>query len=89
MSKEVREFAELYRIKLLNSSPYYAQANGQAESSNRTLINLIKKKISDNPKHWHKILSEAYGLIEYLNIVLLKCLLLSLSMGRKQCCMWK
>jgi hypothetical protein len=59
MLKEVREFAELYRIKLLNSSPYYAQANGQAESSNRTLINLIKKKICDNPKHWHKILSEA------------------------------
>jgi hypothetical protein len=59
MSKEVREFFELYRIKLLNSSPYYAQANGQAESSNMTLINLIKKKISDNPKHWHKILSEA------------------------------
>jgi hypothetical protein len=59
MSKEVREFAKLYRIKLLNSSPYYAQANGQAESSNRTLINLIKKKISDNPKYWHKILSEA------------------------------
>jgi transposase InsO family protein len=59
MSKEVREFAELYRIKLHNSSPYYAQANGQAESSNRTLISLIKKKISDNPKQWHKILSEA------------------------------
>jgi hypothetical protein len=28
MSKEVCEFAELYKIKLLNSSPYYAQANG-------------------------------------------------------------
>jgi hypothetical protein len=26
MSKKVREFAELYKIKLLNSSPYYAQA---------------------------------------------------------------
>jgi hypothetical protein len=59
MSKEVREFAELYRIKLLNSSPYYAQANGHAKSSNKTLISLIKKKISDHPKHWHKILSEA------------------------------
>jgi hypothetical protein len=59
MSKEVHEFAELYRIKLLNLSPYYAQANGQAESSNRTLINLIKKKTSNNPKHWHRILSEA------------------------------
>jgi hypothetical protein len=44
---------------LLNSYPYYAQTNGQAESSNRTLINLIKKKISNNPKHWHRILSEA------------------------------
>jgi hypothetical protein len=59
MSKKVREFAELCRIKLLNSSPYYAQANGQVESSNRTLISLIKKKISDHPKHWHRILSEA------------------------------
>jgi len=26
--KEVREFAKLYKIKLLKSSPYYAQANG-------------------------------------------------------------
>jgi hypothetical protein len=48
MSKEVMEFAELYKIKLLNSSPYYAQANGQAESSNKTLIKLIKKKIEEN-----------------------------------------
>jgi bifunctional N-acetylglucosamine-1-phosphate-uridyltransferase/glucosamine-1-phosphate-acetyltransferase GlmU-like protein len=44
---------------LLNSSPYYAQANGQAESSNRTLISLVKKKISDHPKHLHKVLSKA------------------------------
>ena len=28
VSKEVREFTELYKIKLLNSSLYYAQANG-------------------------------------------------------------
>jgi hypothetical protein len=59
MSKEVREFAELYRIRSLNSSLYYAQTNGQAESSNRTLISLIKKKIYDHPKQWHMILSEA------------------------------
>jgi hypothetical protein len=32
MSKRVHEFVELYIIKLLNSSPYYAQANGQGES---------------------------------------------------------
>ena len=28
ISKEVRAFIESYKIKLLNSSPYYAQANG-------------------------------------------------------------
>jgi hypothetical protein len=59
MSKEVREFAESYNIKLLNSSPYYAQANGHTESSNRTLISLIKKKITDHPKNWHNVLSQA------------------------------
>jgi hypothetical protein len=59
MSKEVCEFAESYRNKLFNSSSYYAQANGQTESSNRILISLVKKKISDHPKHWHKILSKA------------------------------
>jgi hypothetical protein len=59
MSKEVRDFAELYKIKLLKSSLYYAQANGQAESSNKTLIKLIKKKIEENPRRWHEVLSEA------------------------------
>ena len=59
MSHQVREFAESLRIKLLNSSPYYAQANGQAESSNKTLIKLIKKNIEEHPKRWHKVLSEA------------------------------
>ena len=87
MSKEVREFIELYRIKLLNLSPYYAQANGQAESSNRTLINLIKKKVSDNPKHWHKILSEALWAHRISKHRATKVSPLSLSMGRKQCCL--
>jgi hypothetical protein len=34
VAKEVRDFVKSYCIRLLNSSPYYAQANGQAESSN-------------------------------------------------------
>jgi hypothetical protein len=45
MSYQVHDFAESLKIKLLSSSPYYAQANWQAESSNKTLIKLIKKKI--------------------------------------------
>jgi hypothetical protein len=59
MSKYVCDFAELYKIKLFNSSPYYAQTNGQAESSNRTLISLTKKMISDHTRHCYKVLCEA------------------------------
>ena len=55
----MRIFAESYKIKLLNSSPCYAQANGQAESSNKILIKLVKKKIEKNPRRWHEVLSEA------------------------------
>ena len=58
ISKEVRAFIESYKIKLLNSSPYYAQANGQTESSNKILNKLTKKKVEENPKRWHKMLSE-------------------------------
>jgi hypothetical protein len=59
MSHQVREFAKSLKIKLLSSSPYYAQVNGQAESSNKILIKLIKKKVEENPKRWHEVLSEA------------------------------
>jgi transposase InsO family protein len=59
MSHQFREFIESMKIKLLNSSPYYAQANGQAAASNKVLIKIIKKRIKDNPRRWHEKLSEA------------------------------
>ena len=49
-SEEFRDFAASMGIKLLNSSPYYAQANGQAEVSNQIMIKLIKKKIEEQPR---------------------------------------
>jgi hypothetical protein len=58
-SGQVHEFVDSYKIKLLDSSPYYAQANGQAKSSNKTLIKLIKKKIEENPTRQHEVLSQA------------------------------
>jgi hypothetical protein len=53
------QFKEFTRSKLLNSSPYYAQTNGQAESSNKTLVKIIKIRIEDNPRRWHEMLLEA------------------------------
>ena len=59
ISEEFGEFAASMGIKLLNSSPYYAQANGQAEASNKGIIKLIKRKIEEQPKKWHTTLNEA------------------------------
>src|SRR6185437_7969586 len=56
---EFRKFANDMEIKLIRSSSYYAQANGQAEASNQSLIKLIKRKIDEYPRRWHEVLSEA------------------------------
>jgi transposase InsO family protein len=58
-SEEFEEFATRMGIKLLNSSPYYAQANGQSEASNKGDIKLIKRKIDEYPRKWHTVLNEA------------------------------
>jgi hypothetical protein len=85
-SDQVCEFVDSYKIKLLNSSPYYAQANGRAESSNKTLIKLIKKKILEGGTRFYLKL---YGLIVFLDMMLLKLLLLSLCMDRKSFYLWR
>ena len=58
-SGEFDESAIGMGIKVLNSYPYYAQANGQAEASNKGIIKLIKRKIEENPTRWHTLLNEA------------------------------
>jgi len=54
ISGEFDEFAIGMGIKVLNSSPYYSQANGQAKASNKGIIKLISgrlKKILGNGTH--------------------------------------
>ena len=46
-------------FKLLTSTPYYAQANGQVEAANKNIISIIKRKTKEKPKNWHKVLDEA------------------------------
>ncbi|XP_028118784.1 uncharacterized protein LOC114316317 [Camellia sinensis] len=55
---EIKEFAKEYGIQILNSSPYYAQANGQAEATNKIVKNTLEKMTEDNPRDWHNLLSE-------------------------------
>ncbi|GKV01316.1 hypothetical protein SLEP1_g13876 [Rubroshorea leprosula] len=58
VSHQVEAFAKEMDFRLLNSTPHYAQANGQAEASNKVVINLLEKMVDDNPKRWHELLSK-------------------------------
>jgi hypothetical protein len=44
------KFCEKFGIKLIHSTPYYPQGNGLAESSNKSLIRIIKRLLEDNKK---------------------------------------
>ncbi|XP_050117640.1 uncharacterized protein LOC126595364 [Malus sylvestris] len=38
------------------TNPYYPQSNGQAEASNKILVNIIKRMVIDSPERWHEML---------------------------------
>jgi hypothetical protein len=44
--------------KICNSTPYYAQANGQAESTYKIIKNNIRKVVDNNPTCWDELFSE-------------------------------
>ena len=51
-------YANSRNIKMLASTPYYAQANGQVEGANKIIIALIKKYIDWQHRNWHNTLSQ-------------------------------
>jgi transposase InsO family protein len=69
ISEEFQRFTTDMGIKLIRSSPYYAQANAQAEESNQSLIKLIKRKIDEHSRHWHDVLSEALWEQQKLHLI--------------------
>ena len=46
-------FCHQYHISLGHSTAYYPQGNGLAESSNKSLVRIIKKLLQENKKAWH------------------------------------
>ena len=58
-SNKMISFCHKYHITLGHSTTYYPQGNGLAESSNKSLINIIKKVLEENKNNWHKKLVNA------------------------------
>ena len=52
-SSKLVKFYSDYNIILSRSTTYYPQGNRLAESSNKSLIRIIKKLLEDNKKTWN------------------------------------
>lgn len=52
-SKRMINFCHQYHISLGHSTAYYRQGNVLAESSNKSLMRIIKKLLQENKKAWH------------------------------------
>ena len=58
-SKKIIDFCHKYHITLGHSTTYYPQGNGLVETSNKSLVNIIKTLLEDNKKTWNKRLVNA------------------------------
>ena len=58
-SRKMIDFCSKYHITLGHSTASYPQGNGLVESSNKSLVNIIKKMLEDNKKTWNKKLVNA------------------------------
>ncbi|KAJ9561894.1 hypothetical protein OSB04_007054 [Centaurea solstitialis] len=51
-SEKTRKFCDERGIKLITSTPRYPQANGLADSSNKSIINTIRRKLKPGKGKW-------------------------------------
>ncbi|XP_050914749.1 uncharacterized protein LOC127129640 [Lathyrus oleraceus] len=58
MGQKMQEFVGKTEFRLVTSTPYYAQENGQVEATNKVIISLIRKHVSKKPKNWDKTLDQ-------------------------------
>lgn len=55
ISDKIKHVCDEWNIMLLTSTPIYPQANGQAESSNKMVIDTLKKRLTAKKKgKWAK-----------------------------------
>ena len=52
LNKVIKELTNIHMILHKKSTTYHPQDNGQAESTNKTLIKISKKIVLDNQKTW-------------------------------------
>ncbi|MCO5547221.1 hypothetical protein L7F22_000666 [Adiantum nelumboides] len=59
LNEVIQELTKTHMILHKNSTPYHPQANGQAESSNKILVKILKKIVQEDHKDWDLKLDSA------------------------------
>ena len=59
VNRIIRELTSHYAVVHKKSTPYYPQANGLAESTNKTLQTILKKIVNENRTDWDDKLHNA------------------------------
>ena len=59
INEVIRELVTQHLIIHKKSTVYYPQANGQAESSNKVLLAILKKLVNENRTDWDEKLYSA------------------------------
>ncbi|XP_020426547.1 uncharacterized protein LOC109950823 [Prunus persica] len=63
IGKQITAFFAKYKIKQHLSTPRYPQGNGQAEASNKVILDCLNKRLEGAEGKWVDELPEYYGLI--------------------------
>nr|XP_009778832.1 PREDICTED: uncharacterized protein LOC104228125 [Nicotiana sylvestris] len=58
VGSKMTKFLEDHKIKRILSTPYHPSRNGQAESTNKPIIQNLKKRLTDTKGKWRDILPE-------------------------------
>ncbi|XP_070022717.1 uncharacterized protein [Nicotiana sylvestris] len=48
IGEQITEFFQSWKIKRITSTPYYPEGNGQAESTNKVIVNNLKKRLEES-----------------------------------------
>ncbi|XP_070015868.1 uncharacterized protein [Nicotiana sylvestris] len=53
---QITEFLQSWQLKRITSTPYHPVGNGQAESTNKVIINNLKKRLEESKGNWPEVL---------------------------------
>ncbi|MCO5557534.1 hypothetical protein L7F22_011100 [Adiantum nelumboides] len=89
INEVIKELTSNFMISLYKSTPYYPQANGQAESTNKTLISVLTKTVEAHRTDWDLKLTSALWAYRTAYKVAINCTPFKMVYGQEAVMPWE